>query len=86
MRIEKKVWPEYYERILSGEKTFEIRLNDFDCESGDILVLREWDPTDETYTGRSLEKEVTYVSSTKNLTFWSEEEIEKHGYKIIAFR
>jgi hypothetical protein len=31
MRIEKKCWPEFFEKILSGEKTFELRLADWDA-------------------------------------------------------
>lgn len=41
MEIEKKVWPQYFEKILSGEKTFEIRLADFECGLGDVLLLKE---------------------------------------------
>lgn len=40
----KKVWPEYFENILSGKKKYELRLNDFDVKEGDVLVLEEWDP------------------------------------------
>jgi hypothetical protein len=28
MKIEKKIWPEYFEKIQYGEKTFELRLAD----------------------------------------------------------
>ena len=86
MKIEKKIWPEYFEKILSGEKTFELRLADFECNVGDILVLKEWDPTTKQYTGRVLEKKVTYVSKTKNQQFWSREDLEKYGFQIIAFK
>ena len=86
MRIEKKIHPQYFEKLLSGEKTFELRLADFACEPGDTLVLREWDPQKKEYTGRVLEKTVTYVAKTKNITFYSKEDIEKHGFQIIAFR
>lgn len=44
MIIEKKVWPEWFQKILDGVKTFEVRLADFECNSGDILVLKEWSP------------------------------------------
>ena len=54
--IEKKVWPEYFEEILLGNKTFELRLNDFDVEEGDILILEEWDPKIKEYTCRKIEK------------------------------
>jgi ASC-1-like (ASCH) protein len=44
MKIEKKIWPEYFEKIKSGEKTFELRLADWQCTAGDVLVLKEWNP------------------------------------------
>jgi len=83
-KIEKKVWPEYFQAILEGKKTFELRLADFECQPGDILVLKEWNPETKQFTGRQIEKEVTYVIRTKDCHFWSEEEINKHGFQIIA--
>lgn len=71
---------------MTGDKNFEVRLNDFECRKGDILVLREWDPEQKDYTGRSLEKKVTYVVKTKDLPFWSKEEVDKNGYQIIGFK
>lgn len=64
-RVEKKVWPEYFERILDGSKTFEFRVHDFEIAEGDILVLREWDKETGEYTGRSIEKLVGYVGTWK---------------------
>ncbi len=86
MRIEKKIWPAYFEKVAQGTKTFEIRLADFECNPGDILQLKEWDPEMKRYTGRMIEKTVTHVSRTKNLPFWSQKEIEKQGLQIIGFR
>lgn len=86
MRIEKKIWKEYFEKVVSGDKTFEIRLADFDCSIGDVLVLKEWDPEKKVFTGRVLEKEITPISKTKNVTFWTREDIEKYGLQIIGFR
>ena len=37
-KVEKKVWPEYFQTILDGKKTFELRLNDFDIVDGDTLL------------------------------------------------
>ena len=85
-RIEKKVWPEYYQKILDGDKTFELRLADFECQPGDILVLKEWEPDTQQYTGRVLEKMVTYVSKTRDVKFWPKEEVEKYGFQIISFK
>ncbi len=86
MRIEKKVWPMYFQEILNGNKTYELRLADFDCKKGDVLMLREWSPETKEYTGRVIEKQVTYVGKTKGLTFWAKEDIEKYGFQIISFK
>jgi len=85
MRHEKKIWPEYFQKILDGKKTYDLRLANWECNEGDILVLKEWDPQTESFTGRIIEKEVTYVGKTKNSTYSKEDE-EKYGYQIIAFR
>lgn len=85
-RIEKKIWPEYFQLILDGVKTYEVRLGDFTCVAGDTLHLREWDPNTESYTGRELRKTVTYTSCTKDIRFWPREQIERHGFRIIGFR
>lgn len=86
MKIEKKAWPELFQKVLDGDKTFDLRLADFKCNPGDILVLREWDPKTKKYTGRVLEKEITYILKTKDLKFWSKEETEKYGFQIISFK
>ena len=86
MKIEKKVWPEYFQKIVSGEKSFEVRLADWECNPGDLLVLKEWNPKTGQYSGRELKKKVTYVAKTKNLKFWPKEQIEKYGFQIIAFQ
>ena len=84
-RIEKRILPQYFEKIVSGEKTFEIRLANFDLRPGDILVLKEWDP-EKGFTGRKVEKIVSYVLKTKDLNFWSEDEIEKWGYMVVGLK
>jgi len=86
MKIEKKVWPRYFQKILEGKKNFELRLANFACREGDILVLREWNPDSGKYTGRQVEKEITYVTTLKDIPFWSPSEIEEHGFQIISFR
>ncbi len=86
MKHRKKVWPEYFQKILDGKKTFEIRLADWGCKEGDILILREWDPKTKKYTGRKIEKKVTYVLKTKDMNFWPKEDVEKYGYQVISFQ
>lgn len=89
MKIEKKVWPEYFQKILDNKKTFELRLNDFDIKEGDILVLKEWNPKTKDYTGRSIEKKVGYVGKWKidDLTkFWPKKDIEDKGLQVISLK
>jgi len=83
--IHKKVWREYFEKIISGKKKFELRLADFEVNEGDTLVLEEWDKDIKEYTGRKVEVIVTYIFKTKGQTFWSPAEIEKYGFQIIQF-
>lgn len=63
--IKKKMWPESYEKILSGEKTYDIRLADWNIEPGNTLVFQEWNPKTKEYTGRELHKKVGHVGKTK---------------------
>ncbi len=85
-RIEKKSVPVLFEKVLSGEKNFDLRIAEFECEVGDILVLREWDPELNNYTGRQLEKTITFVMKTKDLKFWSQEDIENLGFLVMSFK
>ena len=56
------------------------------CKKGDVLVIKEWNPKTKEYTGKFIEKTVTYVTKTKGQTFWPKEDVEKYGFQIIAFK
>ena len=59
---ELKIWPEYFLPIIKCEKTFEIRTNaDRKFTPGDRLVLKEWNPKTEQFTGRECSVEVGYT-------------------------
>lgn len=86
-RVEKKLWSEYFDRVASGKKKYELRLNDFDISEGDVLVLKEWDKDKKEYTGREIEKHVTEVSRFKLediYAFNSKEEVDRLGIQIIS--
>jgi hypothetical protein len=85
-RIEKKTVPDLFEKVLNGEKNFDLRIAEFECEVGDVLVLREWDAEMKEYTGRQLEKTVTFVMKTKDLKFWSQEDIDELGFVVMSFK
>lgn len=59
---ELKCWPESFEAIYVGAKTADLR-NDDDrvFEVGDWILLREWEPQTQLYTGRHVVVEVTHV-------------------------
>lgn len=59
---ELKCWPHFFAAIKVGTKLFEIRRNDRGFSIGDVLRLHEFDPIDEVYTGRFIERRVTYVT------------------------
>lgn len=74
MMHELKIYPEFFEAVVSGAKQFEIRKNDRNFENGDILHLREW--TGENYTGRSYKVEITYITDYA----------QKAGYVVLGIK
>jgi hypothetical protein len=85
-KIELKVNKEDFEKILSGDKTFEVRLGDRNFQTDDVLVLLEKDPDTKELTGRKVEKTITFTKNTKDANHWPKEDIEKFGLQIIAFK
>ena len=67
MTHELKSWPQFFEFMEAGDKTFEVRRNDRQFSRGDVLHLREWVPADGAhsavgeYTGREMRFKVTYL-------------------------
>ncbi len=85
--ITKKIWPEYFEAVLFGKKKYELRLNDFDVQEGDTIILEEWDPKTKELTGRNIEKKVTYIGRFKMdelEMFWPKKDIMEKGIQIIS--
>ncbi len=60
---ELKIWPRYFDDVVSGVKRYEVRINDRDYKIGDRLVLLEWDPRSRLPTGRSCEAGIVHVSA-----------------------
>lgn len=51
MNHELKTWPEFFDAVASGAKTFEVRRDDRGFQVGDRLVLLRWQPSDRGYQG-----------------------------------
>lgn len=75
--VSKKILPCYYDAVVNGIKTFELRKDEDDIQEGDILTLREWDGRQ--YTGRTANMLVKYV--LRNVPEYG----LMHGYCIIGF-
>lgn len=57
-----KVWPSYFTAVIEGRKNFELRRDDRGFSLGDTLLLKEWDPAMEVYTGRHAYREIGYIA------------------------
>lgn len=51
----------FFERIIDSSKKFEVRFNDRDYQTGDIVILNEYDKENQTFSGRYIKAEITYV-------------------------
>ena len=80
--ITKKCEKRWFDKILSGEKNFEVRLADFEINNGDTLILNE--VVEGKHTGKSIKKKVICVAKTKDMNYWPKEDIDKYGFQIIG--
>lgn len=72
-----KTHPQPFTAVYYGYKKFEFRKNDRDFKADDQLILKEWDPMTQEYTGRKCLVQVTYI--LKNTEFGLPE-----GYCIMS--
>ena len=70
-----KILPEFFNKVFSGIKTFESRINDRNYQPGDLLIMNEF--SNGVYTGRKIESVITDVYEGEHC---------KDGYCIISFR
>lgn len=63
MRHELKTWPEAFDAVAGGRKTWEIRLDDRGFKLGDTVVLCRYDPDlrGGQYTGERCQKRVGFM-------------------------
>lgn len=81
--IIKKAYRNMFEGVLSGKKKFDLRLADIDAKEGDILVLKEIDEK-RNFTGREIRKKIGFLLRTKDLRYWTKEDVEKYGYVVLG--
>lgn len=73
---ELKTFPQYFYAVQQGLKPFEIRRNDRKFLVGDRLLLKEWNPLSQRYTGEELLVEVTYITDFE----------QKDGYVVMGIK
>jgi hypothetical protein len=78
---ELKTWPEFFEPVFQGVKTFELRKDDREYREGDELWLREWQPM-KGYTGRDCWRVVTYLKRAED--FHWEAGVLAPGYVLMG--
>jgi len=75
---ELKTLPEYFNAVLSGEKTFEVRKNDRRFNKGDLLAMNEYDAKNQFYTGRSCLVYIDYILDNDDYC--------KSGYVVMSIK
>lgn len=61
MTHELKTVNPHFTDVWEGRKTFEIRKNDRDFKIGDSLILKEYDPSTDSYSGRKITCQITHI-------------------------
>ena len=85
--IKKKTRKDLFEKVKSGQKRFEVRLADFECKPGDVLLLQEQAKNSKELTGRELRCDVLFRFNTKDMEkFYTKEEIEKYGLMVLSIK
>src|ERR1041385_4604932 len=80
-----KSWPQFFRPIRDGSRTHELRRNDRDYAVGDLLVLHEFDPEAQRYTGAECEVEVSSITSLKQPCAVSEDALHP-DFCILSIR
>lgn len=71
---ELKILPIYFQAQLEGKKNFEIRKNDRNYNVGDLLLLEEYNPETQEFTGREIAVKVTYITDYQ----------QRDGYVVLG--
>lgn len=79
-----KCWPEFFNAIVNGRKKHDLRrADDRKFMVGDLVRLREFDPTARRYTGREQTVTITYITR-KDLPCALSEEALHSSFCILS--
>lgn len=72
-----KIWQEPFEAVRKGDKRAEFRFNDRGFQYGDTLLLKEWYPAMQGFTGREILVRITDITTGHGIP---------DGYAMLSFR
>jgi hypothetical protein len=84
MTIRRKLEKSLFEQITDEEKQ-EIQFTECPVQTGDTLILEEWDQETNSYTGRTMTTSVTAVHRIEQAPVGSVEEATEHGSLTVQF-
>lgn len=84
MTIRRKLEKSLFDQITDEEKQ-EIQFTECQVQTGDILILEEWDQETNAYTGRTMTTTVTAVHRIDEAPAGSIEEATEHGSLTVQF-
>lgn len=81
-----KSWTMFFMGIIDGTRTSDIRLDDRRYCVGDILMLHEFDPVKQEYTGRVQDATITYIQKNKSNPCAISHDAIKDGYAVLSIK
>jgi Domain of unknown function (DUF3850) len=84
MTIHRKLEKSLFEQITDEEKQ-EIQFTECPVQTGDTLILEEWDQETNAYTGRTMTTTVTAVRRIDEVPAGSVDEATEHGSLTVQF-
>jgi hypothetical protein len=63
-----KCWPQFFDPLWNGIKTFDVRLDDRPYQAGKTLTQYEYDPTTQEISGRVVRARITYVLTSADFS------------------
>jgi hypothetical protein len=80
---ELKCWPEFFDAIEDGDKTFEVRFNDRGFQKGDVLSLCRWDNPHHCVTAR---RDGTYTRMRLLVTYVLSSHGVRDGFVVMGIK
>jgi uncharacterized protein YqfB (UPF0267 family) len=80
-----KSWAHFYDAIVKGDKTHDLRKNDRNYKVGDCLNLQRYDNINGVYTGERCIVVITYITSTEIPCAFSSAVLDK-DYCILSIK